>query len=364
MPPYLKPQVTAPATFVEGWSYIPPDAVEDGEGTGKFGPGDEYRLDRLVGRYVTSVAGLGMAPIEYQTQQGPFQQGATALDYRLQPRVIQIGIRQTMNDRKSLWGHPMLYTGIAAPPFGMGREGLLNALRPNRISPTSSGEFVPGRLRFRRQATTISLTPAGRVQYRAGGTSEVRDIWVHLTQGLDAPMPRDGVWDQYAIQDVIRLIAHDPLFFNPKRKSITATAGDTGGWNITIDAPYLGNFADYPVVVFDEVGGGALNLASVILQTQRYGGAAETVNLLATTGTAAETAIVFDFRYGYKTVYSQPNLVNLVPYLDAASDLATFRLEPFPTAATGGVNQIEITATGVGVNTRITVYWYERFVGI
>lgn len=69
------------------------------------------------GRWVMSSQGWGMPGVDWITQQSPFQHGATVMDYRLQPRMIQLLVSQSFCDRDAFWS---------------GRETLLNALRPNR----------------------------------------------------------------------------------------------------------------------------------------------------------------------------------------------------------------------------------------
>lgn len=77
------------------------------------------------GRWVMSSQGWGMPGVDWITQQSPYQHGATVMDYRLQPRMIQLLVSQSFCNRDDFW---------------TGREALINALRPNR-TPIS---FVDG----------------------------------------------------------------------------------------------------------------------------------------------------------------------------------------------------------------------------
>lgn len=369
--PFPTPTVTERQDYSEGWSYIPQDSSVN-PATGQLSSG-EYRLSSVVGKYVLSVSGLGLPPIEYPVQRGPFQQGETPLDYFLQPRVLQLGIRQRTPDRAHYWGNaiPNTPSAVSAPPYGQGRGGLLNALRPNKlIDPTTSiPTWGPARLRFYRSPLP-SRPFTGSSTIDLSGTKaqpEMMDINVLVTEALSDVQPVPNVWDSHGFSDIIRFTAHDPLFYYPVRQSVTATRGAGAGtdWGpITIEIPYFGTWADYPVIVFDSADASPLNLGSVILEMQRHGITRQTVNLTATTGTAGETSITFDFEYGFKLIYSSPNNVNLIPYLSAASDMATFRLEPYPIAATGGINVLRLTATGVNTQTRVTVYYYNRYIGI
>lgn len=360
--------------YDEGWSFIPPDStilthpLDPRLHTGQLSSG-EYRLDRVVGKYVLSVSGLGLPPITYPVQRGAYQQGETPLDYFLEPRVLQLGIRQRLPDRASYWGNaiPNTPSSISAPPFGQGRGGLLNAIRPNKLIDPSTNRptWGPARLRFYRSPLpSRPFVGSGSIDLSGITQPEMLDINVVATEALSGIAPPPGVWDSHGFSDIIRFTAHDPLFYFPVQQRVQATAGGSGVWDTTVQVPYFGTWADYPVIVFDSDDGSALNLASVTLTMRRYGVDRQTVVLTATTGTAAETAITFDFEYGFKLVYSTPNNVNLVPWLSAASDMATFRLEPYPIAATGGVNVIRVLATGVTVRTRMSVYYYHRYLGI
>lgn len=376
--PARQPTTTSRADYTEGWSYIPADAVIDPDTgmiadalTGDPLPGAEYRLDKVVGRYVLNVSGLGLPPITYPTQRGPYQHGVTPLDYFLEPRVLQLGIRQVYQNRASFWGNaiPNPPGAVSAPSYGQGRGGLLNALRPNKMGAAASAfpYWQTGRLRFYRSPLP-SRPFAGQSIIDLSGDKlqpEMLDIDVLVTEALSGITPTPDVWDQWAFSDVIRFIAHDPLFYYPVRQAVSVEAGVTGAWDITLEVPYFGTWSEYPIIVFDAVGGGAPPLASAELHVLRHSIVRQTINLTATPGTAAETYVTFDLRYGHKTVASSPVAnVNLLPYLSEDSELATFRLEPFPVAASGGVNVIRVQATGVIPATRMTVYYYHRYLGI
>lgn len=69
------------------------------------------------GRWVLNSQGWGMPGVEWLTQQTPFQHGSSVLDYRLQPRVLQLMVRQNFCKRDDYWS---------------GRQALIDAVRPNR----------------------------------------------------------------------------------------------------------------------------------------------------------------------------------------------------------------------------------------
>ena len=151
---------------IEFDEYISPDGVT-------------YRLNGVAGKFVLSHTGLGMPPIDYVTQRGPFQHGVTPLGFRLGPRYIQYTIRQQACSRDGYWDL---------------RSALIDSLRPNRqvVSP-----FTPGTLR--------KILPDG----------SYRDINVLFDSGLVYSPRSLDKWDEWGITDTIRLVAHDPTFFAP-----------------------------------------------------------------------------------------------------------------------------------------------------
>jgi hypothetical protein len=94
------------------------------------------------GRWVMNSQGWGMPGVEWLTQQAPFQHGATVMDYRLQPRTLQLMVRQNYCNRDDYWA---------------GRQALIDAVRPNR-TPISFKDY---------------WTP--RSQYQGGGSYPAGD---------------------------------------------------------------------------------------------------------------------------------------------------------------------------------------------
>lgn len=80
-----------------------------------------------VGNWVLEMSGWGMPDIDYISQQGPFQHGVSARDYRLKPRTVQLSVRQQDCTRDGYWAR---------------RTELLNSMRPNRQPVGLSGAFI------------------------------------------------------------------------------------------------------------------------------------------------------------------------------------------------------------------------------
>lgn len=294
-----------PRNLKERYAYIAPD-------------GTVFNLDNGRTRVVLSDEGTGMPPIEYVTQRGPFQHGETVRDCWLRPRVVQLLVREQFCNRVDLWA---------------GRTNLLNLLRPTH------GDVTPGVLR----------------KYLPNGSK--RDLDVRIEAGPQFVARQLGSWDEFAYQEALRFIAHDPVYYDPTQHSVLLTAA-TGELVFPITFPitfesfavgstinYAGNWIEYPNIVIT----GPLISPSIRNVTT------DEVLSLAYSVAAGET-VTFDLSFGVKTVTNNSG-TNLISYLTTDSDIATFHLHP-------GANQITILGTGESGDTEVSISWYDRYIGI
>jgi hypothetical protein len=294
--------------------------------------GTQYSLNTPGSKWVLSAEGTGMPPIEHVTQRGPFQHGETVTNYYLRPRIVQLLIRQLYGTRDAYFA---------------GRHALLDILRPNRqvAGLAGIGAIEPGVLR------------------KGFPDGNVLDLHVRIQQGPNFQPRRLDAWDETAFQEVLRFIAHDPIFFHPTQQSVRCSMGgeDVDAQLVfpitfpirfdklegTADCTlinYTGNWPEYPTIV---VQGPAQNLVIENLTTD------ERLQLDYTIPAGA--VVTLDLTYAHKTV-TMTGGVNLLGYLTPDSDLASFHLEP-------GINQLDISATGVNLQTYIEVRWYRRYIG-
>lgn len=305
----LKPKI------VETDHYVTPDGVE-------------YLLTSPNSRIVFSWEGEGMPPIDYITQRGPFQHGETVLNYFLRPRILQCAIRHEFCTREEYW---------------TGRNALLSILRPNR-------------------QTTSTLTP-GRIRKRLAN-AERRDIDVFIIEGPGYAARQSGQWDERAFTEVLRFIAHNPIWYDPVQRSQTFnTASITDlvfpitfpivftSLDISANLTYLGTWIEYPVITINGP------ISNFVLENTTTD---EEIALTAVLLTGE--SIVIDLRYGIKTVIKSDGS-NLIGTLTSDSDLATWHLAPDP-EATNGINAIHITAQGANATTSIIINYYRRYIGV
>lgn len=265
---------------------------------------------------------FGMAPLHRITQRGPLQQGDTDLDFRLDPRVLQLPIYV---DANSISEH---YNA---------RTQLLKIFTPSNV------------------VGTLTVT----------ADSFTRSIDVDVLGGLSMDVDAKG---GYGIRTVVQLRAADPTWYNPTPQVITLTpsiAGTafaipmaipltlgTASINGTNTVDYDGTWLSYPIIT-------AIGPITGLSITNNTTG---DVISLGSVAIAAGTTYVFDLRYGYKTVKTTAG-VNKIADVTAASNLATFAIVPAPTA-TGGVNSITVSSSSSASPAEVNITYYNRYVGI
>lgn len=281
--------------------------------------GTTYEIHIPPDRALMYDTGTGMPEIEYVTQRGPFQDGESIKDYFLRPRVVEMRYRKNCCSRQEYWD---------------ARAELLNILRPNRGNTgTPSG-------------TLRKILPDGTK----------RDLTVTIQQGPRYEAQKSNEWDQWSIDEVLRFIAYNPVYFDPDQRSQAFTT--LGGFvfpitfpvlfasfgnTITID--YEGNWSEYPVIVIT----GPIDATSIINTTTDE-------NIGLNYNIAAGRVVTIDLSYGVKSVTLDDG-TNLIGYITNDSDLATFHLQP-------GNNVIQVLGTSTGLATTVDINWYNRYVGI
>jgi hypothetical protein len=304
---------------VEFTSYITPD-------------GEEYQFDTNV-RFLLSEEGLGMPGIEYITQKGPFQHGETLIDFRLSPRIIQMLIRNNGCSRDEYWAN---------------RRLMMNMLRPNR---QLTGSMSPGVLR------------------KKFSDGSVRDIQVLVESGPVFSAKNLNSWDEWGIQESIRFVAFDPTFYDPVIKSVNSgnvVVSDPNNWVLSFSfamifgtslvislssVTYNGTWSSFPTITLE----GPMNNFSI--QNSSTGELIEyTRNILA------GEIVVISLEFGNKTVTDGTGN-NLIGFISPESDLETFHIAPDPEVP-GGVNDIYVNAVSLTIESRVTISYYERFIGI
>lgn len=293
--------------------------------------GKTYRFNNRIDKFVWGLGGQAIPPIDYITQRGPFQDGETVLDFRLEPRVIQLVHRRNSCSREEYWEN---------------RADLLDYLRPNRWTSSTCPTFV---LR--------KILPTG----------EKRDIQVVYQDGIGFRGSELGMWDEFNIQEPIRFIAHDPLFYNPNENIDTLVLGTIDDeLDFPIEFPilfgrtesvpifaltYTGTYKTYPQIIFT---GPMENPVIKNITTN------ERIELETTI--AANRTVIIDTTFGNKTIVDDFGN-NLIGALTTDSDFATFHIAPDP-EATDGENEFGFTAKGKTSDTEVIIRYFTKYIGI
>jgi hypothetical protein len=259
--------------------------------------------------------GFGMAPMHRITQRGPMQQGDSDVDFRLDPRILQL---------------PLFVNATSIDDYYTARGRLLSIFSPSNVT---------GR---------ITVTTA----------SFVRTIDVKVLGGMSFDTDAKA---GYALRAVIQLRADDPTWYDATPHTIAGSSGiagtataypviyprtyGTANINATTTFSYDGTWLAYPVIT-------ALGPITGLVITNNTTG-----QVISTSGSiAAGRTFTYDLRYGKKTVYDDLG-VNQIATVGASSNLATW-------AIVTGTNSISIAASASAAPAEVDITYNTRFVGI
>lgn len=300
--------------------------------------GQRVYLSPLRDKDVITEEGTGMPPIDYITQQGPYQHGVTPLDFRLEPRILSYRLRQQF---------------CSLGDYYTGRQALLELIRPN-YSPTQ----ITGQI----------------TKFLANGQVRAFDVAV-----LDGPLFKakgPGAWDEWAIDEVVRFIAFNPIAYSPTQQSFVVSCGSGGfpytfpfefdcddqlvfpitfpirfsHFDISGTLTYNGDWTEFPQIVITGPAQERIRIENVttglVLELTAGNGF---------TGLAPGETITFDLTYAVKTVVDQDGN-NLIGQLSNDSDLVEFSLVP-------GENELRVLVYGAGTATQVAFNYYHRYIG-
>lgn len=265
---------------------------------------------------------FGMAPLHMITSRSPVQHGDTTLDFRLDPRILQIPLLVECNTLQEQYDQ---------------RNYLLQLFKPSNNDSALIVEYPDGRQRV---------------------------ITTRVLGGLDFNMETSA---GYSIRAVVKLRCSDPTWYNPLENTLPiATAEGTPtaypkaypvtygtGFGIPYSINYDGTWLSYPIIT---VTGPVTNFSLTNTSSGQ--------NITVTTGTviAAGTSWRFDLRYGYKTVTDDSGN-NRIGLISSSSELAQFAIFPAPDV-TNGINNLVVSGSGTTSASSVYISYYDRFIGI
>ena len=259
--------------------------------------------------------GFGMAPLHRITQRGPMQNGDSDVDFRLDPRIMQI---------------PLFVATTSVDEYYAARGRLLSVVSPSNTVGTVT-------------VTTSAWTRSINVRV-LGGMSFDTD-------------PKIG----YELRAVIQLRADDPTWYDAEPHVIAGSTGiagtataypviyprtyGTANINASTTYTYDGTWLAYPVIT-------AIGPITGLVITNNTTG-----QIITTTGAiAAGRTYTYDLRYGKKTVYDDLGN-NQIATVSASSTLATW-------AIVVGTNSISIAASASASPAAVAITYFTRYVGI
>ena len=302
--------------------------------------GLSFNLQNGRTRAVLSEVGGGTPPLSYLVSRGPLQDGATIRGFRLNPRAYIMLVRWQGCSRDQYWQY---------------RAKLLDWVRPNR---QVIGTLNPYTLR---KYLTINGVPVKR------------DLYVMIESGPEFVGRSPAQWDEQGFSETLRWVAYDPTWYDAAETTVVnfPTYTDnlvfpitfpivfgSGIVSSTLSIAYAGTWATFPTLVIQ----GPIDGPTF---TNILTGEVIALNYAVATG----EQVTIDLAYGAKTVTNNTG-DNLIQYVTDASSMATFHLEPFPSAPATtpggslGANQINVSGSGATGDTVFTVRYRNRYFGL
>lgn len=267
---------------------------------------------------------LGAPPTQFITRRGYRQNGATEVDFLLQPRTISVELwHSPVCDRQTFWDT---------------RKDLHDFLRPNRNGPL----------------TFTIQTPNGNQ----------RAIIVRADPGLVfPPQSNDNSWNT---REQFDFIAYNPTFFDASQTILALssttqqqlifpitfpiTFGTSDVFLTTGNLTYVGTWKSYPIITLT----GPYTRAQI--QHVTLG-----INILLSVAIGAGESRILDLTPGSQSIVDSSGN-NKFSDLGVGSDLVDFALYPDPEVP-GGVQEItaQLVDGVAGVSTAILTYYNRYF---
>ena len=246
--------------------------------------------------------GFGLAPLRRITTRGPLQDGDSDIDFRLEPRVLQLPLM-------------VVNTSSTSPRYQHYeiREKLLQIFRPG-------------------DDAYITITR------NDGTTTKTRRINVKVLGGLSFDVDPNG----YHVRTVVQLRASDPTWYDPQDVDTIYTNANINGTQVY---PNSGNWDVFPVIQLEGP------ITNPVITNSTTG---QSISIVGTI--AFPSFYIIDLTYGAKTVVDDLG-ANKISTVTPSSNLATWSIIP-------GNNTIAITGTGTNINTRALFSYYYRYTGI
>lgn len=361
----------------------------------------------------------GIAPLHYNTQRSVYQHGETPINLRLDPRVIQLAIARDFGSRSQFYDNLIrlmrrldpgrnwsasgsltkcIYRKIVPGGRKQWRSDLITVSGSNQVTSATAmfaewglsagspftiltgsdaGEYVVDTLLNENnlKLTQSMAFSATGIEYRIVTGRIARDLDVLLEAG--PVLEDDRQDDSMAINDTIRLVAHNPVWYNPQLQTITWGVDELENliFYDPVNRPnrlefpiwfgsdyissneslvYVGTWPSRPMII---VTGPFQNMSLENLSTNDALRMEYVADVGETVVVDLEALTVIN-NYGH-------NLMRYMstPYTDLDSDLITFGLYPDPHVI-GGLNHMHVGLSGALIgHTSASMLWHARYTG-
>jgi hypothetical protein len=381
-----------------------------------------FTLLQLFGyseRKLSAVSGLGMAPLHYITQRGPFQDGENVLDMRWDTRTVQMLIEEALGGQSEYWDRHFDLTDLLRPNRAFpaatgvvrpliyrkwltgGKEQHITDLETIVGSPvvtSHDARFVHWGLRVGDGFTIDTGADAGAytvvavendysIELSANMAATATGVQAHYQRGwgirdlyfmleLGPTFDEDSLAARYiptGYREALRFVAHDPFWYGEEQSETWRIATALGNLVFDGEGAWLGAFPGVGRWLFASTFVGE-TIALV------YWGTKEAKPLIEIDG-PAENPTVSNMTIGatlmldYDVVVGETVTVdtlaltvtnnlgtNLLPYL--TGDLAQFGIWPDPQAP-NRQNEVYVSFSGgVAGQSAARLYWKNRYVAL
>ena len=275
--------------------------------------------------YLSGTIGWGLAPSHRITQRGPFQEGDSDIDFRLDPRVLSlpfVGVASSIDEHFRL------------------RNALLDVFKPGNddasLRLTYDHEIIGTQKRY------IDVKVIG-------GLTMDTDSKDFNVRGVIQLRAADPTWSAGDLEYTYQLT--DTIFGTPTPypKPYPVPYGADSVNKVT-NIIYDGTWLVYPVIT-------AVGPLTDLVITDSLNH-----SIKFTTPIPASTYVSINLKYNFKTVTDQDG-VNRFSWLSIDSDITNFAL--FPSGFVfGGGNTISVSATGTDGASMVTINYISRYIGV
>lgn len=278
-------------------------------------------------RVLMSWQALGMPDINHLHDRGPFQNGVTVRDFRLDPRLINLQLFERGCKRNDFWCN---------------EAALIDSIRPNRSSVGDAG-------------TLLFIRP---------DLTEI-EIGARILQGPTGNWDGTGSLKAYDMRESLRFFCEDPVWRLPTALTETFSSSITPACLDTCLDTCLANdfIAETTAIAYngtwegDQITiaiTGPMTSPEIINNTT---GQSILLNYIVSNGETVTVAILPN-----QVTVTNNFGVNLIGTVDSTSDLSTFGLVTAGDLSATGSNSITVIGTGVDGSSEVTFTYFVRHI--